>query len=180
LPARFGLHLACVGALAVVTLASAGLARTAELRRSVVANGSGDTWTAGGSHLRGTFGQPFAGKTFRIPDATIQLGFWQGVSVVTGSPGVTVGAPLVTRLLGNRPNPFRSTTTVRFQLAAPGRVRIPVYDVTGRRVDVIADADFAPGDHVVRFEPRGLASGIYFYRLEAPGVQETRRLTLVK
>ena len=76
-------------------------------------------------------------------------------------PGPDTG----TQLLGNHPNPFSGATTVNFTLARPGRVRLDVFDLLGRQV---ASQDYglqpAGPSHVI-FHARGLASGLYGYRL---------------
>ncbi len=80
----------------------------------------------------------------------------------------------------NYPNPFNPVTTIRFDLAEAGPVRLTVYDLAGRAVRTLADGFRTAGVHEVRFDARGLPSGIYLYRLEAPGFVQTRRLTLLK
>ncbi len=66
-------------------------------------------------------------------------------------------------LLSNYPNPFRDATTLRFQLARPGRVRLAVHDVLGRVVAMPVDGFMTPGDHRLSFDARRLPSGVYFY-----------------
>ena len=86
----------------------------------------------------------------------------------------------VTALHPNYPNPFAHRTTVRFSLAAAGPVRLALYDVLGRQVAVLAEGDHAAGPHAVAVDAGGLASGVYLYRLDAPGFQATRRLVIAR
>jgi endonuclease I len=93
--------------------------------------------------------------------------------------------PETLRLHPNYPNPFRTATTLTYDLPNASAVRIAVYDVLGRRVQVLVDERKEAGRHTVRWDGRGqseqsLASGIYFVRLRAGDRQLTRRLTLVR
>ena len=86
----------------------------------------------------------------------------------------------------NFPNPFNPNTTISFRLAAPDRVRLGVYDVSGRLVSTLVDeSELSAGDHQVVWNGldqtgRASAAGIYFYHLEVGGFSQTRRMTMVK
>lgn len=84
------------------------------------------------------------------------------------------------RLDQNYPNPFNPGTTLRFALPEESRVRLAVYDVLGRMVAMPADGVFTAGVHEIGWEPRGLSSGTYIYRLEAGGQVQTRKMMLLK
>lgn len=73
-------------------------------------------------------------------------------------------------LLSVSPNPFVSHTAIRYQVAQGARVRLTVYDLTGRAVARLVDADQGPGPHEVRLEGAGLASGVYRCRLDIGGI----------
>ena len=93
--------------------------------------------------------------------------------------------PDALRLHPNYPNPFRSATTLTYDLPRTTTVRVAVYDVLGRRVHVLVDGEQPAGRHTVRWEGRRtsghpLASGVYFVRLEAGDQQRTQRLMLVR
>ena len=80
----------------------------------------------------------------------------------------------------NYPNPFNPTTTIRFGVPRPGRVRLVIYNVLGQKVETLMEGALPPGWHVVHWDASSLASGVYFYRLEADGSQEVKRMLLVK
>lgn len=83
--------------------------------------------------------------------------------------------------LGNAyPNPFNPTTVIPFQAGSAGHVSIRVYDMLGRYVATLADDVFQAGNHQVQFDASGLASGVYMIRMHAPGLQQVRRVSLVK
>jgi hypothetical protein len=96
----------------------------------------------------------------------------------------TDGMPLASHLAA-QPNPCNQKTTVSFTLGAGGTVRLSVFDVTGRRVCDLADGSMSAGSHQVVWhgmDARGcpLSSGMYWLRLDAPNLKETRVLVLVR
>jgi len=83
--------------------------------------------------------------------------------------------------LGNAyPNPFNPSTVIPFQAGSTGHVSIRVYDMLGRYVATLADDIFQAGNYQVQFDATGLASGVYMIRMHAPGLQQVRRVSLVK
>jgi hypothetical protein len=89
-------------------------------------------------------------------------------------------APEAFALEASYPNPFHGTTTIPFSVAEPAYVRLAVYDLLGREVARLVDREMAPGTYEVQWSAPKLASGTYFYRIEAGSFQATRRLSLVK
>lgn len=97
----------------------------------------------------------------------------------------TGDTPTATSLEPNHPNPFNPATTIAYTLASSGHTRLTVFDTAGRRVRTLVDGTESGGAHSVLFDGRddngrGLASGVYFYRLEAPGATKTRKMVLLK
>jgi len=84
-----------------------------------------------------------------------------------------------TVFLAAEPNPFIDVTTLRFRLASRGRVRLTLHDVAGREVARLVDEVRDPGAQAEALEGGGLASGVYFVRLEAQGRTWTRKCALV-
>jgi aminopeptidase N len=98
-------------------------------------------------------------------------------------PPPAPGTPVSFLLRQNYPNPFNAGTTISYfvpgivsRSAPPAGVTITVYDFLGRRVATLLDGPQFPGEHSVRFEGTGCASGVYFYRVEirSPGGTSTR------
>ncbi len=88
-------------------------------------------------------------------------------------------------VLGNYPNPFNPTTTVRVDLPQPARVQVAVFDVLGRRVLTTTPRDLEAGAaRAVSVDAGALASGLYVYRVIARSATETfvgsGRMTVVK
>ncbi len=83
------------------------------------------------------------------------------------------------------PNPFNPYTTIPFELAEPGRVRLAIYDIRGALVQVLVNGLRRAGAHAVRWKgtnSAGIASptGVYLVRLDAGGLSTTRKVVLVK
>lgn len=98
------------------------------------------------------------------------------------SPEVEVESetPLALALEANFPNPFGSSTTVRFAIPKAGDVRIAVYDVLGREVMRLVDEPRDAGRYEVTLDARSLATGVYLYRIQAGGKSVVRQMTVVR
>ena len=95
------------------------------------------------------------------------------------SPGTEM--PLATALDQNYPNPFNASTTIAFSVPQRALIQISVYDITGRRLDVLADRWFEAGRHSVDWDAHGAANGVYFYRMAVDGnLVATRQMALVR
>jgi len=88
--------------------------------------------------------------------------------------------PRAFRLLQNYPNPFNPRTTIRFELPAASHVSLTVYDILGRTVSVLMNERRDAGIHRVTFDGSSLASGVYFYRLQAGDFVATKRLVIMR
>ena len=80
----------------------------------------------------------------------------------------------------NFPNPFNPSTTIKFSLHRDGLVSLNVYDVAGRRVATVLEKEMKAGDHSLSFNAGGLASGVYFYRLQTADLEQTRKMILLR
>ena len=100
----------------------------------------------------------------------------------------TTKVPAVAALRQNTPNPFAGETRIRFDVprGASHRVRISIYDVTGRLERLLVDRDFAPASGLearwdgTLSDGRRARAGVHFYRLEVNGQALTRKLMLVR
>lgn len=88
--------------------------------------------------------------------------------------------PEKTSLFSNYPNPFNPTTTISYQLSVTTHVFLKVYDVLGREVGTFVNEVKKPGTYEVGFDASHLASGVYFYRLEAGNYSSSKKMLLVK
>jgi hypothetical protein len=85
----------------------------------------------------------------------------------TSTQGQSPVLPTTFALEQNYPNPFNPATTIRYQLPVESRVMIRVFDLLGREVHTLVEATQAAGYYQVSFNATALASGVYFYRMEA-------------
>ena len=111
----------------------------------------------------------------------------QGAILRADDPVSQATSPTPTIVLHrNAPNPFNPQTTIAFDMPKQEAVRLTVYDVSGRLVDVLVDNEIAAqGRNEVVWRGRDMAgrvvsAGVYFYRLEAGNYSETKRMVLVK
>ena len=88
--------------------------------------------------------------------------------------------PNAVSLKQNYPNPFNPTTTIEFELDKTTFTKLTVFDVLGRKVRELVNEIRPAGTNTIEFNATNLASGVYLYRLEANGVVQTKRLTLIK
>ncbi len=91
-------------------------------------------------------------------------------------------------LLPNYPNPFNPTTNIDYQLSVSGKVVLKIFDVLGREIETLVNADQQAGNHSVVFNGSRISSGIYFYKIEiqysTAGIvrkfTDTKKLVLIK
>jgi cyclomaltodextrinase / maltogenic alpha-amylase / neopullulanase len=80
----------------------------------------------------------------------------------------------------NYPNPFRSSTTIRYRIAKPSNVRLRVFDILGREVATVYDGFRSAGTYEAFFETQDLPVGMYIYRLETAGLTLSRTMILLR
>ncbi|MDH3268742.1 MAG: T9SS type A sorting domain-containing protein, partial [Ignavibacteria bacterium] len=93
---------------------------------------------------------------------------------------VEVDAPAEYALEQNYPNPFNPSTNINFSIAEASFVKIAVYNLLGQQVDLLLDEFREAGLHTVSFDASQLPSGAYFYSIETPQFNQTRKMLLTK
>jgi hypothetical protein len=98
---------------------------------------------------------------------------------------VDVNVPVEFTLGQNYPNPFNPSTTITFGLSVDSKVSLKVFDVLGQQVAVLVDGNLGQGPHEINFDASSLNSGVYFYTIEAKGVDgnsfmNTKKMILTK
>ncbi len=99
---------------------------------------------------------------------------------ITTSSEVDPGIPSEIKLHQNYPNPFNPSTHIPFELNRATPVTLNIYNMLGQKIATLVNDTFTAGNHTISWDASELASGIYFYRLEAGGVVQTRKLMLLK
>jgi flagellar hook assembly protein FlgD len=101
--------------------------------------------------------------------------------MATAVPGI----PVTYQLSPNYPNPFNPMTKISFDLPEPQRVKLAIFGLDGRRVASLVDQPMPAGSHTVTWQGRNdqgelVASGTYFYRIEAGNFRKVFKMTLLK
>ena len=97
----------------------------------------------------------------------------------------TTALPQAFALSQNFPNPFNSDTVFRFELPQSGAVELTVFNIAGQQVATLVQGQREAGSYTLRWDGRdeggkGLASGVYLYRLRAGEQVETRKLLILR
>src|SRR5690606_13022426 len=82
-------------------------------------------------------------------------------------------APLTFSLAENYPNPFNLTTTFIFGLATDSMVTLKIFDILWQEVTTLFNGTLDAGVHNIHFDASSLNSGVYFYSIEATGIDGT-------
>jgi hypothetical protein len=95
---------------------------------------------------------------------------------VKADPGVAGGFTLSQ----NYPNPFNPVTTIRYGIPYRSRVKLTVFNTLGQQVAVLQDTEQDAGRHEVKFDGSGLASGVYFSRMQSGPFTQTKGILLLR
>ena len=103
-----------------------------------------------------------------------------GFTPVSVKEQPAIKLPLAFDLQQNYPNPFNAMTTIHYVLPKSTHVMVAVYDVLGQKVAELVNEEKQAGVHHLQFNAGNLSNGIYFYRLQAAGHNETRKLRILR
>lgn len=92
----------------------------------------------------------------------------------------TVEIPNYYSLAQNYPNPFNPATQIKFSVPKAVNVSLKIYDVLGKEVATLVNEMKQPGFHTVDFDASNLATGVYFYRIDAGEFSSVKKMMLVK
>lgn len=170
-----------------------------EVRRAEIVNGVEQEWLTISSYQttpalvgQGTTSQSHnyayldqsvqVGKQYRYALRSVDLNGTIYDYPQTVSVEVNVLAPRVYtyKLEQNYPNPFNPSTRIVYQVADATNVQLEVFDMLGRKVATLVNEHKKAGEYAVNFNAIGLASGVYFYRLQTDKFTQTKKLMLMK
>lgn len=179
-------------ALLLVHLGLGGVARAQsggpyDLTWSTIDGGGAAALTGADYSLGGTAGQPDAGALHGGVWGLLG-GFWESETFAVGVPGEDPGdgtPALPFRLHAAVPNPFNPSTKIAFDLPQAAPVRLAIFDLRGARVRTLIDEALPAGPHVRTWDGRddagqGVASGVYFIRLDAGARRAQEKGILLK
>ncbi len=83
-------------------------------------------------------------------------------------------------LMQNYPNPFNPITTIRYMLTQNVHVNLTVYDIQGRKVQTLVNAQQTSGSHSVQFNASNIASGVYLYKITTDHSTKIKKMILVR
>lgn len=132
--------------------------------------------------LYGSVGGTYTPADYSLANKTEVAG---GKEELSAGEGADRNLPTEYALLQNYPNPFNPSTMIRFDLPERSHVKITIYDALGRDISIALSEELAAGRHGQLWEGRNhhglpVASGVYFYRIEARSLVSPRSLTAVK
>jgi hypothetical protein len=121
-------------------------------------------------------------SALRIDSASLNGGL-SPVEVVSSPAALSL--PKAFGLSQNWPNPFNPETQISYSLSQASQVTLTIYDVAGQTVATLVQDHQASGDYTIRWNARNdagqsVASGIYFYRLDAGSITMTRKMSLLR
>lgn len=131
-------------------------------------------------------GQPFVGD---VAGSGIELrSRFGGFGSTTTSASVAQDRiPFAFNLSQNYPNPFNPSTVIRFGIPEASHVSLRIFDIVGKEVSTLVNAELSAGNHRYTFVADHLSSGVYFYRIIAASrgskgrlFTETKKFILVK
>jgi hypothetical protein len=89
-------------------------------------------------------------------------------------------APVKVSVSQNYSNPFNPSTTIALALAVESFVSLKVLDSLGQEVSTLVSEEMLPGTYSRQWNAEGLASGVYFYRIQVGSYTETKKLTVIR
>lgn len=101
-------------------------------------------------------------------------------SVCTGIEPISNLVPSKFSLMQNYPNPFNPNTTIRFDIAKSSFVKVIVYDVTGRQLEILGAQNLKAGQYEAKWDASRYSSGIYFYSIITDNFVQTKKMILAK
>lgn len=103
---------------------------------------------------------------------------YSGFTVKTGN--ISNNIPSNFKLYNNYPNPFNPETSIEFDIPISSFVKLSIFDLTGRELEVLVNRDLPPGRYQAKWNANNYSSGLYFYRLTTDRYTSTNKMILLK
>jgi hypothetical protein len=121
-----------------------------------------------------------AGGVTQGPTITNQTWIFTDTLDVQGLNETRDGIPESYSLLQNYPNPFNPSTMIQFSISEQSFVKLEVFNSLGEIVATLVSEELNAGSYKYDWSAENLSSGIYFYKLQSGGFEQTRKLVLLK
>lgn len=134
-------------------------------------------------------GNSNAPKDYSFEDKTQTIGKYSyrlkqidndGQSEYSKTIEVNLGETRKFELNQNYPNPFNPKTTIRFNLPEASNIKLTLYNILGQEIRTLVNEFKEAGVYTINFDASDLNSGMFIYKIEANGLTQTRKMTLVK
>jgi len=110
---------------------------------------------------------------------TSKRGVFRSVEIATDVKSIS-NTPSTYLLLPNYPNPFNPTTVISYQIPQRGFVTLKIFDLLGKEVATLVNEEKPAGKYEVDFSAKGLASGVYIYRMKVNDFIESKKMILLR
>ncbi len=142
---------------------------------------NGYTWSAINDGLTVDVVNAFVvNRSGRVFAGTESGGVFRSLDSAAPDEEVITIEPSLFGLKQNYPNPFNASTTIRFELVTRSLVKLTIFDLQGREIATLFNEELESGCHELLFNPIGLPSGVYFYRITTREFVQTRKMILLK
>ena len=146
-----------------------------------ISSNSGSTWVKASDGLVDNHIASVALTGSTVFLGTQSKGIWKrSISDVTAIGSQKDELPMGFGLYQNYPNPFNPSTTIRYALSQRTEVTLAIFNILGQHVATLVNGEVDAGYHDVRFDGSALASGVYFYRLQAGSYVDTKQLVILR
>jgi hypothetical protein len=164
-------------------------------KNAILEDPSADLWISDYSHptLKGSylaactfyaavFNASPVGLTYTVGLSAADAAFLQkhAAATLTFFALSNEAMPSLYHLAQNYPNPFNPETKIKYEIKEASLVRLAVHNILGREVAVLVNEEKPAGKYDVKWDASKIASGIYFYTLQAGIFRETKRMMLIK
>jgi hypothetical protein len=102
------------------------------------------------------------------------------ISTSVSENNVSEAVPDQFELLQNYPNPFNPITTIEFRLSEASNVTVSIFTITGQQLVTLVSGKYDAGTHRVQWDASGVASGLYFYRVETNNMAQIKKMILLR
>lgn len=139
------------------------------------------------------FSQPLIQQTIQSSSFSVldplnfaEIYYWRVKAINIGgesdwsNPKIFTTEVRETKIFPNYPNPFNTTTTLKYQLSAQERVSIELFDITGKKVSGVIDEQQQPGVYFISVNGSGFASGAYLVRFIAGETVDVQKIAIIK